>query len=177
MNVSQKKYSPAMQKYMKNTETLPHDAVTHYNLANTLQLSGRGDEAQSEWAQAINAKPPRHLASQIAYNQGLQYIQKGEYDKAQSALIKSLKLWSPDVDAKKNLEMALLELNQKKQQKTSAPNKSSTSGEGKQKSSQSQSGQGQFSKEQSEQILDSMINNKMLRPNQKQKRDSDEQDW
>ncbi len=175
--VKGKKFAPAIQKYLKNTETLPHDPVTHYNLGNVFQLSGRTEQAQSEWAQALNAKPDRKLASHIVYNQALQHIQNGEYDKAQAALVKSLKLWPPDLNAKKNLEMALLQLKQKQQQKKSSSQNKSSSSESKQKEQGTGKQGGQFSKEQSEQILDSLMNNKMLQPRPKQKRDNDEQDW
>ena len=178
-HVVQKKFSPAIGRYIKNTETIPRDAVTHYNLGNALQFSGRTEEAQGEWAQALNTKPDRQLASLILYNQAMQFIQKGEMDKAQAALVKSLTLWSNDIEAKKNLEMALLALKQKQQQQksSSAPQNKGQSGNKEQKVGQNQGGQGQFSKEQSEQILDTMMNNKMLRPNPKQKRTDDEQDW
>jgi tetratricopeptide (TPR) repeat protein len=166
---------------MKNMETLPHHAGTHYNLGNVLQATGRYEEAQSEWAQAVNAKPGRRLGSQIAYNQALQSIQRGDYDKARTVLVKSLKLWASDIDAKKNLEMTLLELKRNQQQKNKQQDSPKKQSQGVNKQNEAtgstRGGQGQFSKEQSEQILNSMMNNNILRPDQKQKRDDDEQDW
>lgn len=180
--VRSKKYPNATSKYMKNMATIPRSGVTHYNLGNVLMLSGRPQEAQSEWAQAVNAKPSKRLGSHIAFNQAQQFIQSGEYDKAQSSLVQALKLLPADKDAKKNLEMALLELKRKQQNKpgqSTGPSKGNGGGEPKKSPTggTGQPAQGRFSKDQSEQILDSMMNNKMLQPKKDRKRQDDEQDW
>jgi Ca-activated chloride channel homolog len=175
-----------------------------YNLGNSLIKQNRSDQGIQALNQSLS-QGNSEIKTRSWYNTGNALFSKGNFQDAAQAYIQALKLNPSDKDAKHNLELSLMKLNQQKQkqndpkqkqqnsenQKQSQadqkktgnnPNESNSqkSGEKQQQESPKQQA-GSISKEQAQQILDTFQNRELeeqrkLRERRAGQR-SNERDW
>lgn len=108
-------YQDSETAYRKAEEIKPK-AETSYNLGNSIYEQNRMPEAVTQYQKAIeNSKDPA-LKSNAYYNMGNAHFQNKEYDEAIKNYKESLKLMPSDEDAKKNLMLAMRQLQQQQQQ-------------------------------------------------------------
>jgi Ca-activated chloride channel family protein len=92
----------------------PQDARTRFNLADALYKNARFDEAGALY-RALGADARAPLAAASRYNLGNALYQKQDYAGAVQAYRDALRVAPADVDAKRNLELALRALQKQKQ--------------------------------------------------------------
>ena len=139
---SKEAYQEAMLDYSDAMEQAPSLAEPIYNLANTLyRMQGFG-EAGDFFSQATDLASG-DLAEWGFFNQGNNFYQQQQMEQAIEAYKEALRLNPQDMDAKINLELALIQ--QQEQEKKQA--QSEQEGE-EQPEQQDQNGQGQEKEEQ-----------------------------
>ncbi len=178
----QKKYAEALKRYMEAQLEAPDEPRLHYNLGNVLFRQGESAKARDEFARALASADPSLDPSAI-YNLGNTFFSQQKYQEAVSAYQRTLKLNPKDLDAKRNLELALLRMRQQKEQSQpqsgKGPQKNQPPSEGKKESASPEQGQrgpgeegekkedskaqgepqevrGRLSKEEAERILDAL---------------------
>lgn len=105
------KLSDAETSYRKALELNPKPG-TSYNLANSMFLQDRIPEAIEEYKKSIKSADNQDVKARAHYNMGNAYFQNKEYDQSILAYKESLKLNPDDIDAKKNLMLAMRHLKQ-----------------------------------------------------------------
>jgi len=110
----QKKYSEALKRYTAAQLEAPDEPRLHYNLGNVFFRQGEPEKARDEYARALASADPR-LDPSAVYNLGNTFLAQQQFQEAVSAYQRTLKLNPKDLDAKRNLELALLRLRQQKQ--------------------------------------------------------------
>ncbi len=110
----QKKYAAALKRYTAAQLEAPDEPRLHYNLGNVFFRQGEPEKARDEYARALASADPR-LDPSAVYNLGNTFLAQQKFQEAVSAYQRTLKLNPKDVDAKRNLELALLRLRQQKQ--------------------------------------------------------------
>ncbi|HEV8376216.1 MAG TPA: tetratricopeptide repeat protein [Candidatus Polarisedimenticolia bacterium] len=111
----EKKYGEAMKRYTEAQLEAPDSPQLHYNLGNVLFRQGQVDKAREEYRRAL-ASADASLDPRAVYNLGNTFFTQKQYQEAVSAYQRTLKLSPKDMDAKRNLELALLRLKQQQQQ-------------------------------------------------------------
>ncbi|HZI95125.1 MAG TPA: VWA domain-containing protein [Patescibacteria group bacterium] len=119
------KLTEALEKY-KHAESLgPAVPALHYNIGNVLYKQGEFDKAYDEYRQAF-AAGERDLAEGARYNAGNSHFARKNWPDAIRNYQEALRMNPSDMDAKKNLELALLQMQEEKkkqQQKKQDQNK------------------------------------------------------
>ena len=110
----QKKYAEALKRYTAAQLEAPDEPRLHYNLGNVFFRQGEAEKARDEYARALASADPR-LDPSAVYNLGNTFLAQQKFQEAVSAYQRTLKLNPRDLDAKRNLELALLRLRQQKQ--------------------------------------------------------------
>jgi len=111
----QKKYSEALKRYTEAQLEAPDAPQLHYNLGNVFFRQGELEKARDEYRRAL-AAANASLDPRAVYNLGNAFLAQEQYPDAVTAYQRALKLNSGDLEAKRNLELALLRLKEKKQQ-------------------------------------------------------------
>jgi tetratricopeptide (TPR) repeat protein len=151
-------YQQAMEKYAQAMEMDPEIGEPTYNLANTLYRLDAFEEAGQFLAQAIQTASDQ-LAEHGFYNLGNNFFQQELMPEAVEAYKESLRIDSQDLDAKYNLELAMVQQEQQEQQQEqeqqeqeeSSEDEQEQSEQGQEEQDQSQSEESQGEPDQSEQ--------------------------
>jgi Ca-activated chloride channel homolog len=114
----EKKYSEALKRYTEAQLEAPDSPQLHYNLGNVFFRQGEVDKAREEYRRAL-AAADASLDPRAVYNLGNTFFNQQQYQEAVQAYQRALKLSPKDMDAKRNLELALLRMKQQAQQQPS----------------------------------------------------------
>jgi Ca-activated chloride channel family protein len=109
-----KKYPEAVKKYTEAQLEAPDSPQLHYNLGNVFYRQGDVEKAREEYRRAL-AAADASLNPRTLYNLGNTFLSQQQYKEAVEAYQRTLKLAPKDMDAKRNLELALRQM--KMQQK------------------------------------------------------------
>ncbi len=139
-------YQQAMEKYGQAMEMDPELGEPTYNLANTLYRLEAFEEAGQFLAQAIQTASDQ-LAEHGFYNLGNNFFQQELMPEAVEAYKESLRIDSQDMDAKYNLELAMVQQEQQEQQQQEQEQEQSEQEDSEQEQ-QEQSDQGQEEQDQ-----------------------------
>jgi tetratricopeptide (TPR) repeat protein len=114
-------FGEALNAYSQATQKAPALAEPHYNAANTLYRVGSVEEALGQLQEAlVNADAA--LTVKSFYNLGNLFFNVQEYQLAIEAYKEVLRATPGDIDAKYNLELALLQLQRQQQQQQQQQN-------------------------------------------------------
>ena len=107
----------ALEKYAQAEKASPGSAAIQYNIGNVLYRQGEYEKAHERYRQAFSARE-RDLAEGARFNAGNSYFARKNWPEAIRNYKEALRLDPTDGDAKRNLELALLNMQeeQKKQQ-------------------------------------------------------------
>lgn len=108
-------YNDAETAYRKALEE-KQKPTTAYNLGNTIYHQNRMPEAIQQYQQSIETTKDPQLKAKSYYNLGNAHYENKEFDKSIEAYKESLKLQPADEDAKKNLMLAMRQLQQQQKQ-------------------------------------------------------------
>ena len=111
----QKKYDEALKMYVDAQASRPGAPQLHYNIGNVLFRKKEFDKAVEEYLRA-QASPDPVLSQAATFNRGNALLMQGRPEEAIKAYVQALRAKPDDTDAKRNLELALRLLDQKKQQ-------------------------------------------------------------
>ena len=139
-------YQQAMEKYGQAMEMDPELGEPTYNLANTLYRLEAFEEAGQFLAQTIQTASDQ-LAEYGFYNLGNNFFQQELMPEAVEAYKESLRIDSQDMDAKYNLELAMVQQEQQEQQQQEQEQEQGEQEDGEQQQ-QEQSDQGQEEQDQ-----------------------------
>ena len=114
-----KQYPEALKKYTEAQLEAPDSPQLHYNLGNVFFRQGEIDKAREEYRRAL-AAADASLDPRAVYNLGNTFLSQQQYKEAVEAYQRTLKLSPKDMDAKRNLELALLRMKQKNQKQPSS---------------------------------------------------------
>jgi tetratricopeptide (TPR) repeat protein len=115
----EKKYPEALKRYTEAQLEAPDSPQLHYNLGNVFFRQGEVEKAREEYRRAL-AAADASLDPRAVYNLGNTFFSQQQYPEAVEAYQRALKLTPKDMDAKRNLELALLAMKQQKQQQPSS---------------------------------------------------------
>ena len=108
-------YSESETDYRKALEAKPK-ASTQYNLGNSIYQQQRMNEAISQYQKSIESTKDPTLKAQAFYNLGNAHYQNQQYKESIQAYKEALKLNAQDIEAKKNLMLAMRQLQIQQQQ-------------------------------------------------------------
>lgn len=111
----QKKFDEALKLYMDAQASRPGAPELHYNIGNVLFRKKEYDKAVEEYLRA-QAAPDGVLSQAAVFNRGNALMMQGRLEDAVQAYVQALRARPDDTDAKRNLELALRQLEQKKKQ-------------------------------------------------------------
>jgi len=121
-------YEEALQEYLDLYQKNPDNDLLAYNLANAYQVLGMGEKAQELYqaARGGNAKTGDSKADRVQggekpadlalYNSGSAHLEENRFVDAVTNLVDYLKKHPEDMDAKRNLELALQRMKQQSQE-------------------------------------------------------------
>lgn len=147
------KYEEALKKYTEAQLSLPESPELHYNIGNVLYRMGKYDEAVEEYSKALSAGK-KGLSLDSRFNGGDSRYMKGDYGGAVESFIESLKMKPDDPDAKKNLELTLLRIQQQEKQQQQDRKDQSQQQQDKKDRSQQQQDQKKEDEQKQEQTMD-----------------------
>jgi Ca-activated chloride channel family protein len=113
---SKQAYEEALSAYQFAQIESPELAEPYYNAANSLYRQGMYAEALEQLNQALSFTKEETLAENSFYNLGNSSFSTQEWETAVEAYKEALLLNPDDLDAKYNLELALLQMQQQEQQ-------------------------------------------------------------
>src|SRR5881628_2042980 len=111
----QKKFDEALRMYVDAQASRPGAPQLHYNIGNVLFRKKEYDKAIEEYRRA-QASPDPVLSQAATFNRGNALLMQGRPEEAIQAYVQALRARPDDTDAKRNLEIALRLLDQKKKQ-------------------------------------------------------------
>ncbi len=117
---NQKQYDEALKLYTDAQASRPEAPELHYNIGNVLFRKKEYDKAVEEYLRA-QAAPDRALSQAATFNRGNALMMQGKPEEAIQAYVQSLRARPDDADAKRNLELALRLLQEKKKQQQQQP--------------------------------------------------------
>lgn len=109
-------YEDALRAYTEAQVAAPEAPELHYNIGNVLYRQGNPGGASEAFSRALGSAPPS-LLSHAAYNLGNALYEGEKFEEAAEAYRRALRADPPDKDAKRNLELALLALQEQKESK------------------------------------------------------------
>jgi len=111
----QRKYDDALKMYVDAQASRPGAPELHYNIGNVLFRKKEYDKAVEEYLRAQAAADPV-LSEAAIFNRGNALLMQGRPEEAIQAYVRALRARPDDTDAKRNLEIALRLLDEKKKQ-------------------------------------------------------------
>ena len=99
-------YVDAEINYRKALETNPKSTVAMYNLANTLMLQNKLQEAMEQYVAASRIEKDKNNLAQIFHNMGVIFHSQKDYAKAVEAYKESLRNNPKDDETRYNLALA-----------------------------------------------------------------------
>lgn len=112
---SEGQFEEALQSYEKALEAAPGEPAILYNKGNALYRQGEYDKAYDAYRQAFSAGDPA-LAQGARFNAGNAHFARENWKDAIRNYHEALRLDPADVEAKRNLELALRRLQEQQQQ-------------------------------------------------------------
>lgn len=166
-------YVDAEVNYRKALDTNPQSTIAMFNLANTLTHQNKLPEAMEQYALAAKIEKEKPALAQIYHNMGVILHTQKEYAKAIEAYKQSLRNNPKDDETRYNLALAQKQLNdQQQQQQDQQQNQQNQDQQQQQEQQQQQQDQqqqqqqqqnqpeqkeNQMSKENAEQLLNSVM--------------------
>ncbi|CAM2009266.1 tetratricopeptide repeat protein [Acanthopleuribacter pedis] len=111
----QGKYEEALQKYQELYEQNPYDPVVAYNLGNTYAKMGEAEKADEFYNKAMRGADDE-AQKRARFNKGNMHMRGEQFEDAIKSYVDYLRRNPDDIDAKRNLELALRGLKQQQQQ-------------------------------------------------------------
>jgi|688.fasta_scaffold317712_2 Ca-activated chloride channel family protein len=121
--IGNKKYNEAEICYRKALAQNPKSAAAAYNLALSLQLQKKTEEALKQYENAILLTEDKSQKSSAYHNIGNAYCASQEWEKAIEKYKAALRINPSDMDTKYNLAFAQNKLKQQQQQQQDQQNK------------------------------------------------------
>ncbi len=142
-----KKYPEAEKAYQDLLAKDPENGVLAYNLGNVYNALGDTAKATEMYEKALKSNDP-DAANRSRFNLGTLDLQSQKPQEAISNLTQYLRKSPNDLDAKRNLELALRQLQQQQQQDQNKDDKNQKDQQNQQDQQQSQGQQGKEDKDQ-----------------------------
>jgi tetratricopeptide (TPR) repeat protein len=155
--------------YRKALEVNPNSAVSMYNLGNTLSQQKKAKEAVEQYTAAAKIEKNKMKLAQIYHNAGVLFMATKDYKQAVDAFKISLRNNPSDNETRYNLALAqkLLKDQQQQQQKQNKDDKNKDKDKDKQKQDQNKQ-KDQKQKDKQEQSKPEKQDNKMSKENAEQ---------
>ncbi len=112
---TEKAYEDALRGYTEAQVGAPEAPELHYDIGNVLYRRENWKGAAEEYARALLSAAPT-LSPSVSYNLGNALFKQENFDDAAKAYRRTLEAVPGDRDAKRNLELSLRAVEQKKQQ-------------------------------------------------------------
>ena len=110
------RYDDALSSYAEAQAAGADLPALRYNVGNALYRKGLWQQAAEEYGR-VAASTGEPLARAAAFNEGNVFFQTGRYREAAASYARALTARPSDIDAKRNLELALEKLRQQEQQR------------------------------------------------------------
>lgn len=123
---SEGKYAEAEKAYLDAQVKSPGKPEVLYNFGNSLIKQNKLDQGMQALHQSMN-QGSSEIKTHSWYNTGNALFAKGNFQDASQAYIQALKLNPSDKDAKHNLELSLMKMDQKKQKQNDQKQKQQNS--------------------------------------------------
>jgi len=155
--------------YRKALEVNPNSAVSMYNLGNTLSQQKKAKEAVEQYTAAAKIEKNKMKLAQIYHNEGVLFMATKDYKQAVDVFKMSLRNNPTDNETRYNLALAqkLLKDQQQQQQKQNKDDKKKDKDKDKQKKDQNKQ-KDQKQKDKQEQSKPEKQDNKMSKENAEQ---------
>lgn len=114
-------FQRALQLFLEAKGLRPEAPALRFNTAAALYQLKKYREALDEFGRIDPRKAGTVSAADLAYNQGNGHYRQKQYDQAVAAYTRCLLARPDDLDAKKNLELALRQRQQQQQQPQNPP--------------------------------------------------------
>jgi tetratricopeptide (TPR) repeat protein len=124
----EERYEEALRSYTEAQVDAPEAPELYYDIGNVLYRQGDYEGASEAYQRALLTAGDE-LVPDVAYNLGNARFQQQEFQEAIDSYQRALESQPADVDAKRNLELALQALQQQQQQQQQQPQDSEEDGE------------------------------------------------
>ena len=141
-------FKEALPEYEKAVQINPDNPIGNFNYGNALFRNGSHEEAEKRFDMAIAKSDDNAIKQQAYYNKGVSLTKQKKLEESIEAYKGSVKLNPDDVDARHNLQKALLELKKKNESQEQKEQKKQQKPKEKSKPQQSK-----LNKKQVEQLL------------------------
>ncbi len=150
----QKNFDASAQEYNKALTADSKNTTAHYNIGNAQFRNNKLDEAIASYDNSISNSDNRPIREKAFYNKGVAFSKQKKLNESIDAWKESLKLDPNDMDARENLQKALMELKkQQDQQNKENKDQQNKKQDQKQQQQKQQQPQSKLSKQQVEQLL------------------------
>ena len=150
-------YTQSEVLYRKALDMNSGSVEARYNLGNNLFASGKYDEALKEYEKASKLETDKAKLGQIYHNMGVAYQKQEKYAECIEAYKQALKNNPSDNDTKHNLTLALRMLQQQQQQQHEKKDQDKKEEQNPSDRQQQQQQKQDISKENAEQLLNSVM--------------------
>ncbi|HEY3176154.1 MAG TPA: tetratricopeptide repeat protein [Candidatus Polarisedimenticolia bacterium] len=124
----ERRFKEALEKYRQAQALDPASPGVHYNIGNVLYQAGQFDKAYEEYRQAFAARE-KALAEGARFNAGNTHLARKNWEEAIRNYQEALRLQPEDVDAKRNLELALRQMQEQNKKRPPPPRPGAQQGE------------------------------------------------
>ena len=160
----QKQFDQSQQQYQKALEKTPDNPTSNYNLGNVQFRKNSFEDATKSYQTTIDHANDNSIKENASYNQGVALIKQKKLEESINAWKNSLKLDPKDLDARENLQKALMELKaktpppppQKKDDKKDQDKKQDPQKNKDQQNQEQQQPQSKLTKKQVDQLLQAL---------------------
>ncbi|MBS1659745.1 MAG: VWA domain-containing protein [Bacteroidetes bacterium] len=111
-----KQIDESLKEYKSATEKAPDNPTAHYNLGNAQFRKNSFDEAAKSYDASVSHTNDKTMQEKGLYNKGVAMIKQKKLQESIDAWKSALKLDANDLDARENLQKALMELKRQQQQ-------------------------------------------------------------